>query len=140
MVVDPLSAAMSIAGSGIEAQSLRMRVISENLANMNSTASRPGAEPYRRKTISFQSHVDETSGAEQVRVDRISHDRRPFRLEFEPAHPSADAAGYVKYPNVELIVESADMREAVRSFEASLQVVRQAREMSNMMIELLRNA
>ncbi len=137
---DPMRVALQVAASGIEAQSRRMLVVSENLANQNSTGNTPGADPYTRKTVSFASELDDTLGASLVRVDRIDLDQAPFRLEHDPGHPAADENGYVKMPNVDLMVELADMREANRSYEANLQVVKQARSLINMTLDLLRSA
>ncbi|MBL8901879.1 MAG: flagellar basal body rod protein FlgC [Hyphomicrobiales bacterium] len=135
---DPLIAAMKISASGLEAQSMRVRVISENLANAQSTGSTPGSDPFRRKTISFGDELDRVSGATLVGVQGVQTDQSPFPLEFDPGNPAANAAGYVKMPNVNLILEMADMREANRSYESNLQVVKQAREMISMTIDLLR--
>jgi flagellar basal-body rod protein FlgC len=138
-MADPIQTAIKVAGSGIEAQSRRMLVVSENLANANSTGKTPGADPYKRKTISFVSELDQTANAKFVKVDRVDLDRAPFRIEHDPNHPAADANGYVKLPNVDMLVELADMREANRSYEANIQVVKQARSLISMTIDLLRS-
>ena len=138
-MIDPLQVSLKIAASGLEVQSQRVRIVSENLANAQSTGNIPGADPYTRKTISFESEVDRASGANLVRVDSIERDRAPYRIEHDPGHPAADAGGYVKLPNVNVLVEMADMREANRSYEANLQVIKQAREMISMTIDLLRS-
>ena len=135
---DALISSMKAAASGLAAQSMRLRVISENLANAQSTGSTPGSDPFRRKTITFGAELDRLTGASLVEVKRIQNDQSPFRIEFDPGHPAANAAGYVKMPNINLIVEMADMREANRSYESNLQVVKQAREMTSMTIDLLR--
>ena len=135
---DALISSMKAAASGLAAQSMRLRVISENLANAQSTGSTPGSDPFRRKTITFGAELDRLTGASLVDVKRIQNDQSPFRIEFDPGHPAANAAGYVKMPNINLIVEMADMREANRSYESNLQVVKQAREMTSMTIDLLR--
>ncbi|MYZ46981.1 flagellar basal body rod protein FlgC [Propylenella binzhouense] len=136
--LDPLQAALRISGSGLAAQSTRLRVVSENLANAQSTGSAPGADPYARKTVTFAEELDRAAEVELVRVDRIGVDRAPFRMEFDPGHPAADAAGFVKFPNVNVLVEMADMREATRTYEANLQMIQQAREMISRTIDLLR--
>src|SRR5690606_37109873 len=128
-MIDPLQVSLKIAASGLEVQSKRVRIVSENLANAQSTGSTPGADPYTRKTISFETEVDRLTGANLVRVDSIDFDRSPYRTEHDPGHPAADAGGYVKLPNVNVLVEMADMREANRSYEANLQVIKQSREM-----------
>jgi len=130
---------MKIAASGLEAQSNRVRIVSENLANAQSTASTPGSDPYTRKTISFQSQLDRALGVNLVRVGDIGVDRSPYRIEHDPGHPAADADGYVKLPNVNVLIEMADMREANRSYQANLQVIKQAREIISMTIDLLRS-
>ncbi|MDO8352147.1 MAG: flagellar basal body rod protein FlgC [Aestuariivirga sp.] len=135
---DPLISALKTSASGLEAQSMRVLIISENLANAQSTGSTPGSDPFRRKTITFGEELDRMSGATVVDVKSVQTDQSPFGLEFDPGNPAANAAGYVKMPNVNLILEMADMREANRSYESNLQVVKQAREMISMTIDLLR--
>ena len=138
--MDSLTASLQISASGLRAQAERMRVVSENLANSQSTGSTPGADPYQRKTISFESELSKVTDAELVRVGRLGRDRTPFPIEHRPGHPAADAAGYVKLPNVRPIVELADLREANRSYEANLQVIRQIRQIQSMTIDLLRSS
>ena len=137
-MLDPLQLSTKIAVSGLQAQSTRMRVVTENLANHESTGETPGANPYTRKTVSFATELDRQLGVNLVKVDRIGFDKKPYQLEFDPGHPAADANGYVKTPNVNMLVELADMREANRSYEANLQVIKQARELISMTIDLLR--
>jgi flagellar basal-body rod protein FlgC len=139
-MIDPLEASLKIAGSGLEAQSARLRVVAENLANAQSTGSTPGANPYARKTITFVSELDRASGVELVRVDSIGVDKSPFKVEQDPGNPAADSKGFVKLPNVNMIMEMADMREANRSYEANLQIVKQTRDLSSMTIDLLRSS
>ena len=138
-MIDPLTASLRVAAAGLEAQSARIRVVSENLANAQSTGDAPGADPYQRKTITFSSELDRASDASLVKVDRIGRDSTPFRVEYDPDHPAADASGFVKMPNVNMLIEMADMREASRSYEADLQIVKQSRQMISMTIDLLRN-
>ncbi|MBX2806658.1 MAG: flagellar basal body rod protein FlgC [Hyphomicrobiales bacterium] len=137
-MADILQASMKIAASGLDAQSRRMRIISENLANVESTADVPGGDPYTRKTVTFEQHLDEAAGANLVKVARIGQDQSEYRLEHDPSHPAADENGNVKYPNVNLLIEMADMREANRSYEANLQVIKQVREMVSMTLDMLR--
>lgn len=139
-MADPLIASMSIASSGLEAQSMRLRVVSENLANSESAGRTPGSDPYRRKTLAFTTELDRVSGAPLVKADRLVPDPSPFRREYQPGHPAADPAGYVKLPNVNMLTEMADMREAGRSYEANLQIIRQSRDMMTMTIDLLRGS
>ena len=137
-MIDPLQAALEIGGSGMEAQSMRLRVISENVANAQSTGPTAGSDPYVRKTIAFDSELDRATGVQTVRVKRIGLDDQPFKVELDPGNPAADAKGFVKYPNVNLLVELADMREANRSYEANLQVVKQSGDLTSMTIGLLK--
>ncbi|MDQ8699081.1 flagellar basal body rod protein FlgC [Hyphomicrobium sp. LHD-15] len=139
-MADPMQVAIKVAASGLEAQSRRMLVVSENLANASSTGSTPGANPYTRQTVSFESALDDVSGANLVQVDRVDTDKKPYRIEYDPSHPAADEQGNVKLPNVDMLVELADMRETNRSYEANLQVVKQARSLISMTIDLLRSS
>src|SRR6476661_6975474 len=134
-MIDPLSASLKIAGSGIRAQSARLKVISENIANANSTGSTPGADPFARKTVTFENEMNRAAGLELTRVKRVGVDPAPFRLEHNPGHPAADANGNVKMPNVDILVETADMRDATRAFEANLQIVKQSRDLVSMMLD-----
>lgn len=137
--MDPLAAALKVASSGLGAQSERLRVVSENLANAQSTGSTPGSDPYRRKTISFAAELDRATGGSLVEVNEIGRDDGDFPVEFIPGHEAADAKGYVKMPNVNVLIEMADMSEANRSYEANLQVIKQARELISMTIDLMRS-
>jgi flagellar basal-body rod protein FlgC len=138
--MDPLSDSLAISASGLSAQSTRLRVVSENLANARSTGDTPGADPYRRKTISFSDELDRASGVEKVKVKRIGVDKSEFQTEFEPGNPAADPNGMVKYPNVNVLLEMADMREANRSYEANLQSIRQTRDLISSTIDLLKSS
>ena len=133
-----LGTAMRLATSGMKAQSARMRVTAENLANVESTAQVPGGDPYRRKTITFAGKRDRELGAELVAVKSYGLDRGDFELRYEPGHRAADAAGYVKYPNVNAFIELMDMREAQRSYEANLSALGVARSLQQKTIDLLR--
>jgi flagellar basal-body rod protein FlgC len=130
---------MAIAASGLKAQSARMRVISENIANAESTAQRTGGDPYRRKIPTFKSEMDRALNAQTVGLGRVRTDQSDFRTKYEPGHPAADANGYVKYPNVNSLVEMTDMREAQRSYEANLNVIGATRRMIQRTIDLLRS-
>ncbi len=135
---DPLIAASRAAANGLFAQSTRMRVVSENIANAESTGKTAGSDPYQRKTVTFESVADEESGSDLVQVQDISKDQAAFRTEYMPGHPAADAKGNVKLPNVDMLTELADMREASRSYTANTQVIKQVREIVSMTIYLLR--
>ncbi len=138
--MDPLSGASQISAAGLRAQATRLRVVSENIANAQSTGSTPGADPYVRKTIAFETVLDRTTDAAGVRVKTIGADNAPFRIEHDPDHPAADANGDVKMPNVNMLIEMADMREATRSYEANLQMMKQVRAMVSATIDLLRSS
>jgi flagellar basal-body rod protein FlgC len=137
-LTDSITSALKIAASGLEAQSERMRIVSENVANARSTGETPGSDPYRRKTVAFTSEMDRLLGADLVRIKSVGTDRSDFRMEHDPGNPAADQDGYVKMPNVNMLVEMTDMREANRSYEANLQVIKQARELINLTIDLMR--
>ena len=133
-----LSSAMSFAAAGMKVQAARLRVTAENLANAESTAAAPGGEPYRRKTVSFADHRDAASGLDLVDIDRYGTDRSDFELRHEPGHPAADPQGYVKYPNVNPLIELIDMRESQCSYEANLNALQLARSMIGHTLDLLR--
>jgi flagellar basal-body rod protein FlgC len=133
-----LDQSLTIAGAGMKVQSSRMRVTAENLANAESTAERPGGEPYRRKTISFGEEFDRAQQMDLVRVRRYGTDPSEFKTEYKPGHPAADKDGYVQMPNVEPLVEMMDMREAQRSYEANLNAFEVSKKMMQRTIDLLR--
>ena len=120
---------ISVAASGLKAQSGRMRVIAENIANADSTAERPGGDPYRRKIVSFARHFDRDLDANVVELGRIRADRSDFRSKYEPGNPAADAQGVVQMPNVNALIENMDLREAQRSYEANLNMISATRKM-----------
>jgi flagellar basal-body rod protein FlgC len=129
---------IAIATSGLRAQAGRMRVISENLANADSTAQRPGADPFRRKIATFRSEIDRALDARTVGLGRVHTDPSDFRLKHEPGHPAADANGNVKYPNINPMLEMTDMREAQRSYEASINVIGATRRMIQRTLDILK--
>jgi flagellar basal-body rod protein FlgC len=135
---DPLIASQKSAAAGLFAQSARMRVVSENIANASSTGKTTGSDPYQRKTISFDSVMDDNSGVDLVQVDQIARDETPYETQYLPGNPAADDKGMVKMPNVNMLVELADMREASRSYTANTQVIKQVRELVSMTIDLMR--
>jgi flagellar basal-body rod protein FlgC len=129
---------MQIAASGLRAQTGRMQVIAENVANADSTAQRPGGDPYRRKIPTFRSEMDRALEANTVTMGKVRQDPTDFRTKYEPGHPAADQNGYVKYPNVNSLIEMNDMREAQRSYEANTNVITATRRMIQRTIDLLR--
>ena len=130
---------IAIAASGLRAQAGRMRVISDNIANADSTAPRPGGEPYRRKIPTFRAEIDRALDAQVVGLGRVQTDPSDFRLKHEPGHPAADANGNVKYPNVNSLVEMTDLKEAQRSYEANINVITASRRMIQRTIEILKS-
>jgi len=130
--------AVNIATSGLRAQAGRIRVISENLANADSTAQTAGGDPYRRKVPTFNSELDRSLGARVVSLGRVRPDNSAFRVKYEPGNPAADAAGNVKYPNVNSLVEMSDMREAQRSYEANLNIITATRRMIQRTLDILK--
>lgn len=133
-----LMKSLDISASAMRAQGTRLRIVAENLANANSTGETPTDMPYRRQVVSFESVLDRASGAHLVQVADVTVDDSAFTRKYEPGHPSADAEGYVLYPNVNSLVEMMDMREAQRSYEANLNVVDIAKQMVMKTIDMLR--
>jgi flagellar basal-body rod protein FlgC len=129
---------LTIAASGLKAQSGRMRVISENIANADSTSNVAGGTPYQRKLPTFRNRFDDQLGAQVVELGRIERDKSAYPSKYEPGHPAANAAGYVLLPNVNSLVEQMDLREAQRSYEANLGVIGATRRMVARTIEILR--
>jgi flagellar basal-body rod protein FlgC len=130
---------IAVAASGLRAQAGRMRIIAENLANADSTATTPGAEPYRRKIVSFRTEMDRALDAQVVTLGRVKQDPADFPMKYEPGHPSADANGNVKYPNVNSLIEMTDMREAQRSYEANVNVITASRRMIQRTLDILKS-
>jgi flagellar basal-body rod protein FlgC len=133
-----MNAALNVAASGLRAQTARMKVIAENIANANSTAPNPGADPYQRKVSVFGQVLNRENGTTEVKMTKVQNDTSDFRLRYDPTHPGANAEGYVKLPNVNTLIESLDMREAQRAYEANLNVVESARAMMSRTLDLLR--
>ena len=133
-----LSTAMAVAASGMRAQSSRMRTISENIANANSTATSPGTDPYRRKIATMQSDFDRAMGATVVEAGKPVEDMSDFREQYDPGNPAADKQGYVKLPNINPLIEIMDMREAQRSYEADLSVMEASKTMMARTVDLLK--
>lgn len=133
-----LMKSIAVAASGLRSQSGRMRVISENIANADSGPERAGAEPYRRKIPTFQHRLDRNLDAQVVALGRVQRDQTAFKSKYEPGNPAADAAGNVQMPNVNTLVETMDMREAQRSYEANLNLISSTRRMIQRTIDILR--
>jgi len=129
---------LRISASGLHAQSARMRVIAENIANADSAAKSIDDDPYRRKIPTFKAEFDRELGGFEVKIGRMANDMSDFQTRYEPGHPAADASGYVRYPNVNPLIEQMDMREAQRTYEANLNVVSVTRQMVGRTLDILR--
>ncbi|MDQ7247305.1 flagellar basal body rod protein FlgC [Dongia sedimenti] len=133
-----LMESLMISAAGMRVQGERLRVISENVANVDSVSEVPGGDPYRRKTITFQNALDRELGVNLVKVKKVGLDPSEFTRRYDPNNPAADRSGYVKLPNVNALIEMNDMREAQRSYEANLKVIEVSRGMLQRTIDLLR--
>jgi flagellar basal-body rod protein FlgC len=133
-----LKKSIDVSASGLRAQSLRMRVIAENLANANSLARTPGGAPYRRKIATFEAEVNRSTGAQGVKVRTIDTDKTAFPRVYQPGNPAADTAGYVQQPNVNTLIEAADMKAAQRSYESNLNAIEAAKSLTMRTIDLLK--
>jgi len=129
---------MDISASALSAERTRMNLISSNLANVNSTRT-PEGGPYKRKDAvftatsapgSFGAALGQATDARRVEISQINEDQNPPRMQYEPTHPDADAAGYVAYPNINMVEEMADMISASRSYEANVTAVNAAKSMA----------
>ncbi|CCG39659.1 flagellar basal body rod protein FlgC [Magnetospirillum molischianum] len=136
--MDELSKSTQIAISGMKAQSQRLRVISENMANADSTAQSPEGQPYRRKVVTFKNELDRSTGINKVKVDKVQGDSSDFQRRYDPKHPAADREGYVLTPNINPLIEMMDMREAQRSYEANMNVINTSRTLLSRTVEMLR--
>lgn len=138
--MNELMNSMAISAMGMKAQGERVRVITENVANADTAALRPNEDPYARQIIIFKNVLDREAGVNKVQVDRITEDKKtPFPVKFMPDHPGADENGYVRMPNVNMLIEVMDVKEAQRSYEANLGMIEQARGMIQRTIDLLRS-
>ncbi len=133
-----LSVSADIAVSGMKAQAQRLRVISENMANAESVATTKGGDPYRRQVVTFKQYIDQETGADMVKVDKVIQDESPFVLKYDPSHPAADDQGYVKMPNVNPLIEMMDLKEAQRSYEANLSVMQTSRDLNSRILDVLK--
>jgi len=136
--MDDLLRTLRISAAGMKTQGTRLRVISENIANVDSLPTAPGMQPYRRKVVTFRNELDRAIGVDTVRVDRIRTDQSEFSRRYDPSHPAAGPDGYVQAPNINSLVEMTDMREAQRSYEANLGVIKASKSMLQQTIGLMR--
>ncbi|MCP5361415.1 MAG: flagellar basal body rod protein FlgC [Hyphomicrobiales bacterium] len=133
-----LRSAIDVAATGMRAQSERMKIVAQNIANADSVGASPNQDPYRRQTITFKNEYDRAVGAEVVMVAKRSVDPSPFGYKYQPGHPAADEHGYVRTPNVDSLIEKADLKEAQRSYEANLAVIEATKSMLGRTLDLLR--
>ena len=133
-----LMESLMISAAGMRVQGERLRVISENIANVDSVSEVPGGDPYRRKTITFQNALDREMGVNLVKVKKVGLDPSEFTRKYDPSNPAADKSGYVKLPNVNSLIEMNDMREAQRSYEADLNVMEATKSMLARTVDLLK--
>ena len=133
-----LTVSADVAASGMRVQAERLKVIAQNMANADSVSITPGGEPYRRQVVSFQNYIDQETGAQMVRVDKVVKDDSPFEKKYAPNHPAADAQGYISLPNVNPLIEMMDMKEAQRAYDANLNMVKTAREMNSSVLDILK--
>ena len=136
--MDDLLRTLRISAAGMKAQGTRLRIISENVANADSLPTSPGGLPYRRKVVTFKNELDRNIGVEKVAVDRIRVDKSDFQRKYDPSHPAADAQGYVLAPNVNSLMEMMGMREAQRSYESNMSVIKTSKTMLQDTILLMR--
>ncbi len=127
-----------IAGSGMKAQSDRLRIVAENIANVDSVGEKPGDLPYRRKVVAFKNELDRELGVHRVRVSKVGYDKEDFKLKYDPSHPAANEEGYIQLPNVNSLIEMVDMREARRGYEANVNVIEVSKGMLMQTVNLLR--
>lgn len=136
--MDDLLKTLRISSAAMKAQGTRLRVIAENIANANSLAQTPGGDPYRRKIVTFKNVLDRSIGVRTVVVDKIKTDKSEFEKQYDPNHPAADADGYILKPNVNTLIEMMDMKEAQRSYEANLSVIKSSKSMLQGTIDILK--
>lgn len=133
-----LMVSADIAASGMRAQAERLKVIAQNMANADSVSTTPGGEPYRRQVVNFQNYVDQETGAQMVRVNKVVKDQSEFEKQYAPNHPGADKNGYISLPNVNPLIEMMDMKEAQRAYDANLNMMKTAREMNSSVLDILK--
>lgn len=135
---DPLDASKNVSQNGIKIASERLKVISQNIANANSTGKDSAQDPYRRKMLEVENVYDDNLGVEILRLSRIVADKSPFSYKFEPSHPAANEQGYVKYPNVDINLEMVDAKEAQTAFEANLSALEIAKSNQHKLMEAMK--
>lgn len=130
---------MAISASGMKAQSVRMKVASENIANANSIIGKDGTDPYKRQIVNFQTVLDQQSGVANVEVSSVVEDtKQPFKYLYEPNHPMADKNGLIKMPNISTLKEKTDLKDAARAYEANMSAIETAKSMMTRSLDLLK--
>jgi len=127
----------AISGSALKAQSQRMKVIAQNVANADTTPSAPGQKPYQRQVIVFKNEFDKALGAYKVKVSGIRSDNSDPIKKYDPSNPAADEQGYIVKPNVNTLLETMDMHEANRSYQANVNVISASKSMVMKTISML---
>lgn len=138
LAYDELKSSLSTSMEGMRIQNERLKIISQNIANANSTGKNPNELPYRRKILITKNGSDSATGTEVIKIDKISRDKSNFKLVYDPAHPAANAEGYVRYPNVDTIIESVDAKESQRTFEANMMALDIAKSNQSKLIEAMK--
>ena len=129
--------AIHVSSGGMAAQSLRMKVASENIANEDSMVTESGG-PYRRQLVSFETVLNRNTGLNEVRVKNVSPDMKtPLDVEYAPHHELADEKGYIYKPNVSSQIERMDIKDAARAYEANMAAIESAKQMMIRSIEML---
>lgn len=136
--MDDILASSKIAVSGMKAQATRLRIVSQNMANADSLSKVAGGDPYQRKLVVFKNVLDAETGSDVVKVSKELRDTSDFNLKYEPSHPAANVDGYIKTPNVNMLVEMMDMKQAQRSYEANLNVISASKELMAKTIDILK--
>ncbi|MCT4596343.1 MAG: flagellar basal body rod protein FlgC [Vallitalea sp.] len=137
---------MNVSATGLTAQRLRMDVISQNIANVNTTKTKNGG-PYKRKVLlfeeqkgnEFQNMLDnslESYASSGVKISKIIEDTKPLKKIYDPSHPEADKSGYVLLPNVDTVEEMVNMISANRSYEANVTALNAAKSMAMKALEI----
>ena len=132
-----LMQSINVSASGLRAQSARMKMHAENLANADSIISNKGTA-YQRKQMLFEAEVNKQTGLTEVQAQVVADTKSPFKTVYDPSHPLADEKGLLYYPNVNTLQESTDMRQASRMYEANMQAIESAKEMMARSLDMLR--
>jgi len=138
LAIDNLTASQRILAEGMQVQAQRLKIISENIANSNSTGLTANDTPYRRKVIVLGNEYDPLLQSEVIKIKRVAKDKSEFFKKFDPHHPAANNSGYVNYPNVNIALENIDAKEAQRTFEANLTALEISKSNQMRLLEAMR--